>query len=248
MGSWIWRRASAIRPATMPCLTEIGRWAASAYPCCETAWPISNAGSCTNARRAITRWRSERSSRASCWIRAPSLSPIATPATWMAPPRCFQTRSRNHERLGAPSAFAKLPHRDRKSAQVGIRHQPDLPARELENGALLVGEHDRADAADDGKACASGGVDAGNVRWTLDVAHPALQHRPRTAEHQAVVDAADRKRIAAAVEAERAMAGRAADDPAALEDDEGDTAGVGACAVKTNGKQRDQGDQGASQQ
>jgi hypothetical protein len=44
------------------------------------------------------------------------------------------------------------------------------------------------------------------------------------------------------------MAGRAADDPAALEDDEGDTAGVGACAVQSNGKQRDQGDQGASQQ
>ena len=76
-------------------------------PVLETAWPISNAGSCTNAQRAITRWRSERSSTASCWIRVLSLSPIATPATWMVPPRCSPTRSGNHERLGAPQARRK---------------------------------------------------------------------------------------------------------------------------------------------
>jgi hypothetical protein len=46
--------------------------------------------------------------------------------------------------LGA--ARAQLFHRDRKPAQVGVRHWPDLPARELQNGALLIGEHNRADA------------------------------------------------------------------------------------------------------
>ena len=40
-----------------------------------------------------------------------------------------------------------LIYRDRYPAQVGVRHQPHLPARELQNGAILVGEHDRADTA-----------------------------------------------------------------------------------------------------
>jgi hypothetical protein len=38
-------------------------------------------------------------STASCWIRAPSPSAIAIPATWTALPRCSPTRSGNHEEL-----------------------------------------------------------------------------------------------------------------------------------------------------
>ena len=48
------------------------------------------------------------------------------------------------------------------------------------------------------------GVDAGNLRRALDVAHPTVEHRLRTAEHQAVVYAADPKPIAAAAKGERA--------------------------------------------
>src|SRR6516225_7317254 len=58
----------------------------------------------------------------------------------------------------------------------------------------------------------------------------------------------DRKRIAAAVEVKRAVPGRASNNPAVLEDHERNTAGIGLCAVETDAKQRDQRDQGASQQ
>ena len=46
----------------------------------------------------------------------------------------------------------------------------------------------------------------------------------------------------------RAVPGRASCNPAALEDHERNTAGIGLCAVETDAKQRDQRDQGASQQ
>ena len=40
---------------------------------------------------------------------------------------------------------------------------PDLPAGELHNGTILVGEHDRADTAAERKPRAGGGIDALNV-------------------------------------------------------------------------------------
>ena len=70
-----------------------------------------------------------------------------------------------------------LVDRDRESAEVGIGHQPDLPARKLEHRALLIGEHDRAGAAADGKTRARRGIDAFDVGGALDILHAAAQHR-----------------------------------------------------------------------
>jgi hypothetical protein len=50
------------------------------------------------------------------------------------------------------------------------------------------------------------------------------------------------------MEIERAMAGRAADDPAAFKNDECNAAHIGACAVKTEREHYSQRDQSASQQ
>jgi hypothetical protein len=61
------------------------------------------------------------------------------------------------------SARAPLFYRERQPAQVEVHHQPGLPARELQNGTLLVGEHDRADTADDRKPRAGGTIHAFNV-------------------------------------------------------------------------------------
>ena len=127
-------------------------------------------------------------------------------------------------RLRRWASRGQLVHRDCQPAQIGVRHQTDLLARELQNSAVLVREYDRADAAPERKPGASRGVDASNIRRALDVTHPTVQHRLRSAEHQAVVYAADPKPIAAAAEEERAAAGRATDDPASLVDRKRDAA------------------------
>ena len=56
----------------------------------------------------------------------------------------------------------------------------------------------------------------------------AAQHGLRSAEHQAIIQSADRKRISPAVEGERAAAGGGADDPAALVDGQRHRAAVSA--------------------
>ena len=83
------------------------------------------------------------------------------------------------------------------------RHSPSArPAglRDSQNGAVLVGEHDGADAAPDRKPRAGRGVDADNIRRALDVAHSTAQYRLRSAKQKAVVYAANSKPIAAAAE------------------------------------------------
>src|SRR6187399_761155 len=112
-----------------------------------------------------------------------------------------------------------LPHRDRKPTQVDVRHQPDLPARQFQYGALLIGEYDRTNPAAERKARAGRGVDPRNVRRNSDVTDAPIQHGPRSAEQQTIIYAADRERIVTAVEREHAVAGRPTDDPAALVDD-----------------------------
>jgi hypothetical protein len=107
-----------------------------------------------------------------------------------------------------PFFSGPLPHRDRKPAQVGVRHQPDLPARQFQYSALLIGEYDGANPAAERKARAGRGVDPRNVRRNMDITDAPIQDGPRSAEQQAVIYAADGERIAAAVEAERAVAGR----------------------------------------
>src|SRR6266850_3936249 len=77
-----------------------------------------------------------------------------------------------------------------------------------------------ARAAADRKARAGRAVDAGNVGGAIDVADAAAQHRLRAAEHQAVVEAAGRQRIAPPVEVQHAAAAGAADDPSRLVDRE----------------------------
>src|SRR5262245_47379375 len=116
-----------------------------------------------------------------------------------SPPVYFQ-------RATGRACCARLFHRDREPAEIGVRHQPDLPARELENGALLVGEHDRPDAGTHREAYAGRSINAGNVGGALDVFHPPAKDSLRAAEHEAVVEAADPERIAAAAEIERAAA------------------------------------------
>src|SRR5262249_22615944 len=85
-----------------------------------------------------------------------------------------------------------LPHRDRKPTQAGVRHQPDLSARQLQHRALLIGEYDSANSAAERKASAGRGIDARNVRWNVDVVNAPEQHSPRSAEQEPVIDAADR--------------------------------------------------------
>src|SRR6478735_5333868 len=130
-----------------------------------------------------------------------------------------------------------LPHRDREAAEIGVRHQADLMPRQFKHRALLVAQHDRARTAADRKARAGCAVDAGDVGGTKDVADAAAQHRLRAAEHQAVIEAAGRQRITAAMEVQHAAAAGTADDPARLVDRELHKALVG----MRGGGQRDAG-------
>src|SRR4051812_8899942 len=109
-----------------------------------------------------------------------------------------------------------LPDGDRQPRQIDVGQQADLLAGELQHRALLIGQHDAAHAAADGKAGAGGAVDALDIGRTPDVADTAAQYRARAAEHQAPVEAAGRQRIAAAVEVQYATAAGAADDPSRL--------------------------------
>src|SRR5262249_46734429 len=141
-----------------------------------------------------------------------------------------------------------LPHRDGQAAQIGVGHQPDLPARELQNGSLLVDECNAADANAERKTRAGCAVDTGNIRRPPDVTDPAQQHGPRSAEQEPVVYPSNIELIAAAVKVERAVASRAPDDPAALVDHKCNAADIGVCALETDAQQSDQRDQSASEQ
>ena len=134
----------------------------------------------------------------------------------------------------------KLLHRDGEAAEVGVRHQPDLPALELQHSALLIGEHDGACAAAEGQPRARRAIDAGHVGGAADILHPAAQHGLRSAEHETIVDAADRERINSAAEGEGAVAPRSADNPAGFVDRQNDPAAV--CARMLN-PDRQQGDE-----
>jgi len=94
-------------------------------------------------------------------------------------------------------------------------------------------------------ARAAGAVKARPVT-AANVAHRAVEARLGGAEGEAVADAADRDRVAAAVEDEHAVAGRTADDDAGLDDAEADAAAVGARGRRRerearHGGERDQG-------
>jgi len=56
-----------------------------------------------------------------------------------------------------------LPHHDGKPAQIGVSHQPDLPARELQNSTFLVDEYNAADANAERKTRTGCAVDTGNI-------------------------------------------------------------------------------------
>ena len=99
---------------------------------------------------------------------------------------------------------SRLLQRDRQPTQIRIGHQPDLPAGQFQHRALLVGQHDRARAAADRKPRARRAIDAGDIRRPVDVAHPAAQHRLRSAEHEAVVQSAGKQRVDPAAKAEAA--------------------------------------------
>src|SRR5262249_59968733 len=106
-----------------------------------------------------------------------------------------------------------LPHRDGQAAQIGVSHQPDLPAREFQNSTFLVDKYNAADANAERKTRAGCAVDTGNIRRPPDVTNAAPQHGPRSAEQEPVVYPSNRERIEAAMKVEHAVASRAADDP-----------------------------------
>jgi hypothetical protein len=58
-------------------------------------------------------------------------------------------------------------------AQVRVRQQPDLFAAQFQDGAILVGQHDRARASPDRKARACRTIDARNIRRPPDLGDPA---------------------------------------------------------------------------
>src|SRR5262249_641481 len=139
-------------------------------------------------------------------------------------------------------------HHDSQPAQIGVSHQPDLPARELQNSTFLVDEYNAADANTECKTRAGCGVDTGNIRRPPDVTDAAPQHGPRSAKQDPVVYPSNIDRIEAAMKVERAVASRAADDPAALVNHERNAADIGVCALQADAQQGDQRDQSASKQ
>ena len=126
-------------------------------------------------------------------------------------------------RLGRQDAPALL-QRQRQSAQIQADDQAVLFADERQHGAALVGEDDGLRALEGGGAGAGLGVDADDVGRAADVADGAMEVRLRGAEGEAVAQAADRQRIAVALERQHAAAGRAADDEPGLEDADADRA------------------------
>src|SRR5262249_44026234 len=95
------------------------------------------------------------------------------------------------------------------------------------DGALLVGEHDRARAVAGRGAHAARRIDAGDVAWTADVADSAAEVDDRPTEREAVAQPAERQVIGPPMEIERAAAGGAPDHEAGLDDAQVDEAAVG---------------------
>ena len=65
----------------------------------------------------------------------------------MSVARCSSTAKKYRNSKQPPLSTkdaSTLLQRDREAAEVDIRQQPDLPPRQLQHGALLVGEHNRA--------------------------------------------------------------------------------------------------------
>src|SRR4051812_46622909 len=146
-----------------------------------------------------------------------SISPTPPATTRKATRRTTAPRSRRWPRNSRASAgtrtnrpgnsaAARSAQRDREPAQVGVDHQPGLPAAQLQYRALLVGQDDRPDAAADRGPGAARAIDAGDIGRPVDIADHPRQISLRGAEHEAKVQPADRQRIAPAVERQRAAA------------------------------------------
>src|SRR5215831_12631416 len=146
-----------------------------------------------------------------------------------APTAPITPRFATNHRPGDSATFwgPQLSHRYGKPAQIGVSHQPDLPAREFQNGTFLVDKYNAADANAERKTRPGCAVDTGNIRRPPDVTNAAPQHGPRSAEQEPVVYPSNRERIEAAMKVEHAVASRAADDPAALVDHERNAADIG---------------------
>src|SRR5690349_15678933 len=96
--------------------------------------------------------------------------------------------------------------RDADAAEIGVDLQADLPAGELELGALIIGHDDHLGAFADRAAAAGSSIDSRHVAGAADVAHRALEIGLGGAEGEAARDAADGDRIAFAMEGQRALA------------------------------------------
>src|ERR1700758_2648189 len=75
--------------------------------------------------------------------------------------------------MGQLSEFAEcqqclLLQRNRQPAEVHVRHDAELLAAQFQDCAILVGQHDATHACAERNACASRGIDAGDILWLAD--------------------------------------------------------------------------------
>src|SRR5262245_10557981 len=115
----------------------------------------------------------------------------------------------------------------REAAQIQVSQQSDLPPGQFLHGTLLVGQHNCACASTDRKPRPGRAVDACDIRWPPDVAHPSVQHGLRTAENEPVIQPAGRQRVVPAAKVEGAAAAGSTDDPPSLVDGERHCPAVG---------------------
>ena len=140
------------------------------------------------------------------------------------------------------SRRARLPQRNSQPGQIGIEHQSDLSALQMQDGALSVGQYDGACSRHDRYARTGGAIDPGDVRWMVDMGHGPRQRRPRSSEYEAPAEAANGQGVMPAMEAEGAPADGGAEDPASLELRNPDGAAVG--EGRARNARADHGDQG----
>src|SRR5271155_5872155 len=133
-------------------------------------------------------------------IAEPVIGRRFAPTRWFHPSYApVITATRNPETLRC------LLQGQHQSAQIQADDQAVLLAGERQHGAALVGEDDGLRALDGGCAGAGLGVDAGNVGRAADIADGAMEVRLRGAEGEAVTQAPDRQRIAAALERQHGL-------------------------------------------
>jgi hypothetical protein len=84
--------------------------------------------------------------------------------------KCLLLTQSGHRLFSSLPQAAPLPQRDHQPAEVGGDDQSRLAARQPQDRAVLIGQHDRACARADRDARASRAIDAINIGRPSDVA------------------------------------------------------------------------------